>query len=159
VLPVTATPADNVALPGIAMFFKVAEVSECNACSLKIDFMNRRGAALLLGNKPGAHEHERVCDRTLVAVLFLQAAAACSLGKLQARLPSGGNWIYGCGTLRQVRPTCRGAGEVAGRGRAAQRVGLQGARRGLLCIRQEPGHHQGAQQPHAMNVYQPGRAA
>ena len=26
------------------MFFKIAEVSERNACSLKIDFMNRRGA-------------------------------------------------------------------------------------------------------------------
>ncbi|KAK9843972.1 hypothetical protein WJX81_000826 [Elliptochloris bilobata] len=34
---------DNVAMPGIAMFFKIAEVSERNACSLKIDFMNRRG--------------------------------------------------------------------------------------------------------------------
>lgn len=37
---------DNVALPGIAMYFKIAEVSECNACSLKIDFVNRRGPSL-----------------------------------------------------------------------------------------------------------------
>ena len=33
----------HVAAAGIAMFFKIAEVSERNACSLKIDFMNRRG--------------------------------------------------------------------------------------------------------------------
>ena len=35
------------------MFFKVAEVSERNACSLKIDFMNRRGADCL---------HMRACS-------------------------------------------------------------------------------------------------
>ena len=55
-LPVTASSADNVALPGIAMFFKIAEVSECNACSLKIDFMNRRGAAPLLAASPAHKE-------------------------------------------------------------------------------------------------------
>ena len=33
-----------VARAGVAMFFKIAEVSERNACSLKIDFLNRRGA-------------------------------------------------------------------------------------------------------------------
>jgi hypothetical protein len=159
VLPVTASSADNVALPGIAMFFKIAEVSECNACSLKIDFMNRRGAC-----SPPWRQTRRTRPWEWIGPLQ-QQRSFCRLQQL-ARLvkyrPGGlavGDWCHCCGTLRRARPACRGPGEVAGRGRAAQRVGLQGAWRGLLRFRQEPGHYQGAPQPHAMSVSQPGRAA